>query len=79
VIPRTPTRVFGVVPQMMRRVVLTFACLFALIAPISGAVASEQRQPSDQCTWGASSVTAELENGEWVESQPQTSGCVRRP
>ena len=64
---------------MLRRFILTFGCLFALIAPIGGAVASEQSPSSDLCTWGASSVTAELENGEWVESQPETTGCVPIP
>jgi hypothetical protein len=28
------------------------------------------------CEWGASSVTATYENGQWVESQPAVSGCV---
>ena len=55
------------------------ACLCAFVAPISGAVASEQRPTSDPCTWGASSVTAELQNGEWVESQPERSGCIPDP
>jgi hypothetical protein len=62
---------------MMRRATLTFACLLALVAPIGGAAASEE--PSDACTWGASSVTATFENGRWVESQPETSGCVQQP
>lgn len=64
---------------MLRRVILTFGCLLALIAPIGGAVASDQRPASAACTWGASSMTAELVNGVWVESQPETSGCVPQP
>jgi hypothetical protein len=31
------------------------------------------------CAWGASSVMAALENGEVVESTPQTSGCTSGP
>jgi hypothetical protein len=28
------------------------------------------------CTWGASSITAEYVNGQLVESQPVTTGCI---
>ena len=66
---------------MLRRLVLTFCCLGALVAPISGAVASasEPRPGPDACTWGASSLTAELVNGVWVQSQPEVTGCAPTP
>ena len=28
------------------------------------------------CSWGASSVTAERVNGQWVVGPPTTTGCV---
>ena len=78
-VARIPTALLAVVSWMTRRIILTFGCLLALIAPIGGAGATEQRPLPEACTWGASSTTAELRNGEWVESQPETSGCVSQP
>jgi hypothetical protein len=60
----------------MRRVVLSFCCFVALVVPIAGAGA--EQPPANDCTWGASSVTAELVDGRWVESEPATSGCIPR-
>jgi hypothetical protein len=59
----------------MRRIALSFCCIVALVVPIGGARA-KQPPPADDCTWGASSVTAELVDGRWVESKPATSGCI---
>ena len=59
----------------MRRVALSFCCFAALVVPIAGASA-EQPPSANDCTWGASSMTAELVDGRWVESEPATSGCI---
>ena len=79
VFSRISAPLLGVVLWMARRIILTFSCLLAFIAPIGGAAASEQPPLPDACTWGASSMTAELQDGVWVESQPETSGCVSQP
>lgn len=44
----------------------------------AGATVTRSSDPPT-CTWGASSVTATFENGEVVESTPQTSGCTSMP
>jgi hypothetical protein len=31
---------------------------------------------ADDCTWGASSVVVEQVNGEYVQSDPVTTGCM---
>jgi hypothetical protein len=31
---------------------------------------------ADACMWGASSVIAEQVNGQYVESEPVTTGCI---
>ncbi len=59
----------------MRRIALSFSCFVALVLPIPGAGAEQGPPPAD-CTWGASSVTAEFVDGRWVESTPETSGCI---
>ena len=59
----------------MRRVALSFCCFVALVVPIAGAGA-KQPPRADDCTWGASTVTAEVVDGRWVESTPATSGCI---
>jgi hypothetical protein len=32
-----------------------------------------------ECTWGASFVAVEQVNGEYLQSAPETSGCVPSP
>jgi hypothetical protein len=58
---------------MRRGLVLLLACACVLLL-LSAAAAPAQR--SDDCTWGASSVTAQEVNGRWVQSEPVTSGCI---
>jgi hypothetical protein len=47
------------------------ACLVVLL---TAAAAPAKR--SDDCTWGASSVLVQKVNGQLVQSEPATSGCI---
>ncbi len=57
---------------MRRGLVLLFACLL-IVATVA---ASAPAQRGDACTWGASSVIVEQVNGQYVQSEPVTTGCV---
>ena len=57
---------------MKRSLVLVFACL-ALILTVAASAAPTKRA---DCTWGASSVVVEQVNGQLVQSEPSTSGCI---
>ena len=58
---------------MKRAAALLFACL-AVVLTIAAAAAPAKR--ADDCTWGASSVIVEQVNGQYVQSDPVTTGCV---
>ena len=58
---------------MKRGLLLFFGCL-ALILTVAASAAP--RKSSDDCTWGASSVVVESVNGQLVQSEPSTSGCI---
>lgn len=62
----------------VRKLVAIIGALFVIAACVASAGASmKQRSIRDaDCTWGASSITASYENGQLVESKPQTSGCT---
>jgi hypothetical protein len=49
------------------------ACLLVVLTVAAGAAPAKQR---DACTWGASSVVVEEVNGQLVESEPATTGCI---
>ena len=49
------------------------ACLFVVLTIAAGSAPAKR---ADACTWGASSVTVELVNGQYVESAPETTGCI---
>ena len=55
------------------------ACLlFALVAVLmlnSAQATGAKRQQTD-CTWGASSIRAEVVDGKFVVSPPAPSGCI---
>jgi hypothetical protein len=57
------------------------AALAVIVACTASAGATIKRSSDDAptCAWGASSVIATFENGEVVESTPQTSGCTSGP
>jgi hypothetical protein len=55
------------------------ACLlFTLLAvlALSSAQATDAKRPRTDCTWGASSIRAEVVDGKFVVSAPATSGCI---
>lgn len=54
------------------------ALVALLVGAASGSGATRTRR-EQACTWGASSVTATVVNGEVEVSEPQTSGCVPPP
>ncbi len=58
---------------MRRGLVLFFAC-FLLLVTMAAAAAPAKR--GDACTWGASSVMVEEVNGQLVQSEPVTTGCI---
>ena len=58
---------------MKRPLLLLLVCLVLVLT--IGAAAAPARQAED-CTWGASSVVVEEVNGQLVQSEPATSGCI---
>jgi hypothetical protein len=54
---------------------LLLVCLVLVVTV--GAAAAPARQ-AEECTWGASSVVVEEVNGQLVQSEPATSGCIPR-
>jgi hypothetical protein len=59
----------------MRRLVLLVGSLFAVLVLAAG---SAPAQRGEECTWGASSVIVEQVNGQYVQSEPATTGCIPR-
>jgi hypothetical protein len=59
----------------MRRplIILVLLCL-VLVASVSAAAAPGNK--ADDCTWGASSAVVEVVNGQEVQSEPSTTGCI---
>jgi hypothetical protein len=60
----------------MRRVLLVLVACACLVLLLTAAAAPAKR--SDACTWGASSVMVEEVNGQLVQSEPVTTGCIPR-
>ena len=58
---------------MKRAAVLLFACLALVLTVAAGAA---PKKGADDCTWGASSIVVEQVNGQLVQSQPSTTGCI---
>jgi len=58
----------------MRRVLAFLVVCACLVLLLTAAAAPARR--ADDCTWGASSVTAQDVNGQLVQSDPATSGCI---
>ncbi|MDQ2967074.1 MAG: hypothetical protein M3R37_01990 [Actinomycetota bacterium] len=52
---------------------LIAACLLVVLTVAAGAAPAKR---ADGCTWGASSVVVEQVNGELVQSEPATTGCI---
>ena len=60
---------------MRRFVLLVLACACLVLLLTAGAAPAKR---ADDCTWGASSVMVEEVNGQLVQSEPATSGCIPR-
>jgi hypothetical protein len=58
---------------MKRGFMLVSACLLVVLTMAAGAAPAKQ---ADACTWGASSVVVEQVNGQLVQSEPATTGCI---
>jgi hypothetical protein len=58
---------------MKRGLIFLSACLFVVLTLAAGSAPAQQ---ADSCTWGASSVVVEEVNGQLVESEPVTTGCI---
>ncbi len=58
---------------MKRPLILALACLLVVLTVAAGAAPAKQ---GDTCTWGASSVVVEEINGQLVQSEPATTGCI---
>ena len=58
---------------MKRGLILISACLLVVLT-IAASAAPAKR--ADACTWGASSIVVEEVNGQVVQSEPATTGCI---
>jgi hypothetical protein len=67
-----PVRLCG---QRLRIIACLFIALVAVLTPSAATAMGAKREPTI-CTWGASSVRAEIVDGNLVTSQPATSGCI---
>jgi hypothetical protein len=52
---------------------LICACLLVVLTVAASAAPAKR---ADACTWGASSVVVEEVNGQPVQSEPATTGCI---
>lgn len=59
---------------MKRPLVVLLALCLVLAATVSAAAAPAKQ--ADDCNWGASSVLVDEVNGQLVQSEPQTTGCI---
>jgi hypothetical protein len=58
---------------MRRAVILALGCV---LAGLLLAVGSAPAKRADACTWGASSVIVAEVDGQLVQSEPVTTGCI---
>lgn len=58
----------------MRRALLVLVALACLVVLLAAGTAPAKQ--SDDCTWGASSVLVQEVNGNLVQSEPVTTGCI---
>jgi hypothetical protein len=59
-----------------RPLLLLLACLLVVLTVAAGSAPAKR---GEECTWGASSVVVEQVGGQYVESAPETSGCIPGP
>ena len=60
----------------MRHVLLLMLVCSAFVLLLTAA--SAPARPADDCTWGTSSVMVEEVNGQLVQTEPATAGCIPR-
>lgn len=58
----------------MRRVLVVLVASACLVLLLTAGAAPARR--SDDCTWGASSVLVQEVDGQLVQSEPVTTGCI---
>jgi hypothetical protein len=59
----------------MRRIGVIAAAALAAIVVSSGSASSAPKAHA-ACSWGASSITAEVVDGKVVQSEPAVTGCT---
>jgi hypothetical protein len=62
-------------PRLLVSVTVGIAAVLAVLA-VRSAQATGARRDQTPCTWGASSVSAEMVDGKLVVSPVATSGCI---
>jgi hypothetical protein len=75
VVGRHPRGVRFCGPRLLVSLCLVAAAVAAVLA-LRSAQASGAKHDQTPCTWGASSVSAEMVDGKLVASPVATSGCV---
>jgi len=60
---------------MRRALLLLLACACLALLLTAGAAPAQR---ADDCSWGASSVMVQVVDGQPVQSEPATSGCIPR-
>jgi len=58
---------------MKRPLILVLGCVLFILTVAASAAPAKR---ADACTWGASSVVVEVVNGQYVQSEPVTTGCI---
>jgi hypothetical protein len=58
------------------RLVACLVLALTAVTALTSAATGAKREPGPNCTWGASSVRAEVVDGQIVVGQPTTSGCI---
>jgi hypothetical protein len=58
---------------MKRGLVIVAACLLVVLTMAASAAPAKR---ADACTWGASSIVVEQIDGQYVQNEPATTGCI---
>ena len=58
---------------MKRGLIVIAVCLVVVLTIAAGAAPAKR---ADACAWGASSAVVEDVNGQLVQSEPVTTGCI---
>jgi hypothetical protein len=61
---------------MKRGLILLLACAALVLTVAASAAPGPSKRSQDACTWGASSVVAEVVDGKLVQSAPSQTGCI---